>query len=286
MAHEFIHVTETDGVMVIRMDDPPTRNAIGSEMAAEINEELDRLEADSNLRAVVLTGSDPSFCSGANVKRMNESNEERADEPSVPDGVAPWEYLDQKWAAQSDSREEDEIEGVRFLPLKLHELQKPSIAAVNGYAMGLGMGIALSCDIRIVSEKARFSETFVRRGLIPADGSCWQLPRMIGLGNTFLLQYTGDALDANEAHRLGIANKVTAHGDLMEVTMELASRLAKGPTYSMALIKKLVQRSLHIGLEESLKLAGPAQDIARQTDDHKEGVRAFVEKRQPVYKGR
>lgn len=286
MAHEFIHVTESDGVMIIRMDDPPTRNAIGSEMAAEINDELDRLEADPNLRAVVLTGSDPSFCSGANVKRMNQSNEERANDPSVPAGVAPWEYLDQQWAAQSDDREEDEIEGVRFLPLKLHELQKPSIAAVNGYAMGLGMGIALSCDIRIVSENARFSETFVRRGLIPADGSCWQLPRMIGLGNTFLLQYTGDALDASEAQRLGIANKVTPHGDLMQVTMELASRLASGPTYSMALIKKLVQRSLHIGLEESLKLAGPAQDIARQTDDHKEGVRAFVEKRQPVYKGR
>ncbi len=130
------------------------------------------------------------------------------------------------------------------------------------------------------------SETFIRRGLIPADGSCWQLPRMIGLGNTFMLQYTGDALEPQEAYRLGIANKVVAADKLMETTMELAQRLAQGPTYSMALIKRLVHKSLYTDFAESLNLAGPAQNIARTTDDHKEGVKAFVEKRQPVYKGR
>lgn len=286
MTHQFIEVREVDGVMIITMDDPTTRNAIGSEMAGEINKELDRLESDSSLRAVVITGRDPSFCSGANVKRMNQANEAAQGHPPIPDDVTPWEYADAKWRESEKTRAQDEIEGVRFLPLRLHNLQKPSIAAVNGYAMGLGMGIALSCDIRIASENARFSETFVRRGLIPADGSCWQLPRMIGLGNTFMLQYTGDIIDPQEAYRLGIVNKVTPHGDLMEVTMDLATRLANGPTYSMALIKRLIQKSLHVGLAESLRLAGPAQEIARQTEDHKEGVRAFVEKRQPVYKGR
>ena len=147
------------------------------------------------------------------------------------------------------------------------------------------MGIALSCDIRIASENARMAETFVRRGLIPADGSCWQLPRMIGLGNTMLLQYTGKVLDAEECLRLGIVNQVVEHGELMEQTLDLARQIAAGPTYSMALIKKLVQRSLHVDLAESLRLAGPAQDIARRTDDHKEGVRAFIEKRHPKYRG-
>jgi enoyl-CoA hydratase/carnithine racemase len=287
MGHEFIETRDVNGVLVITLDDAPTRNAIGTEMANEINGEIDRLESDPNLRALVITGRDPAFCSGANVKRMNEANQERSEAQSIPSDVSAWQYLDQRWSEQASRRSEsDEIEGVRFVPLRLHDLQKPSIAAVNGYAMGLGMGIALSCDIRIASENARFSETFVRRGLIPADGSCWQLPRMIGLGNTFMLQYTGDVLDAQDAHRLGIANKVTPHEELMETTMELASRLAAGPTYSMSLIKRLIQRSLHIGLAESLRLAGPAQEIARQTEDHKEGVRAFVEKRIPVYKGR
>ncbi len=288
MPYEFIDTRETGGVLVITMDDPPTRNAIGDEMAGEINQELDRLEASADLRAVVLTGRDPSFCSGANVKRMDDANRARADEPPLPQDRTPWDVLGDAWdeLGAPDPAAAEDIDGVRFVPLRLHELQKPSIAAVNGYAMGLGMGIALSCDIRIASEKALMSETFIRRGLIPADGSCWQLPRMIGLGATMLLQYTGDVLDAEECARLGIVNRVVEHGELMEHTLDLARRIAEGPTYSMALIKKLVQRSLQVEFAESLRLAGPAQSIARRTADHKEGVRAFVEKRQPSYRGR
>ena len=288
MAYQFIDTQELDGVLVITMDDPPTRNAIGDEMAEEINEELDRLEASPHLRAVTLTGRDPSFCSGANVKRMDDANRNRTDEPALPDDRSAWSVLDEEWKNLdvAEPAGSEEIDGVRFVPLRLHRLQKPSIAAVNGYAMGLGMGIALSCDIRIASNNARMSETFIRRGLIPADGSCWQLPRMIGLGNTMMLQYTGKVMDAEECLRLGIVNEVVDHGDLMERSLDLASQIANGPTYSMALIKRLVQKSLHVDFAESLRLAGPAQNIARRTQDHKEGVRAFVEKRQPRYMGR
>ncbi|MDP6453373.1 MAG: enoyl-CoA hydratase-related protein [SAR202 cluster bacterium] len=285
---DYIDVQEVGNVMVMTLDDPTTRNSIGDEMATEINQEIDRLEASPILRALVITGRDPSFCSGANVKRMDSANQARANEPALPDDQSPWQYLEQQWGEMPENPEAgtEEIDGVRFVPLRLHELQKPSIAAVNGYAMGLGMGIALSCDIRIGSENARMAETFIRRGLIPADGSCWQLPRMIGLGNTMMLQYTGDPMSAEECYRLGIINKVTPHDELMETTLDLAQRIADGPTYSQALIKRLVQRSLNIGFAESLRLAGPAQTIARSTDDHKEGVRAFVEKRNPVFKGR
>jgi len=286
MSYEFIDTQEIDGVLVITMDDPPTRNAIGDEMAGEINQELDRLEGSDHLRTVVLTGRDPSFCSGANVKRMDDANRARSAEEALPEDRKAWDVLNDAWDDLGEPDPAEEIDGVRFVPLRLHELQKPSIAAVNGYAMGLGMGIALSCDIRIASENARMSETFIRRGLIPADGSCWQLPRMIGLGNTMLLQYTGAVLDADECARLGIVNKVVEHGELMEQTLDLARQIASGPTYSMALIKKLVQRSLHVDFAESLRLAGPAQSLARRTQDHKEGVRAFVEKRQPRYVGR
>ncbi len=287
MSYDFIDTQELDGVLLITMDDPPTRNAIGDEMAGEINQELDRLEASPELRTVVLTGRDPSFCSGANVKRMDDANRSRVADEVLPADKTPWAVLGDAWKelGAPDSESSEEIEGVRFIPLRLHQLQKPSFAAVNGYAMGLGMGIALSCDIRIASENARMSETFVRRGLIPADGSCWQLPRMIGLGNTMLLQYTGAVLSAEECLDLGIVNRVVEHGELMEQTMDLARQIASGPTYSMALIKRLVQRSLQVDFAESLRLAGPAQEIARRTQDHKEGVRAFVEKRTPKYRG-
>ena len=288
MPYRFIDAQDTGGVLLIAMDDPPTRNAIGDEMAGEINQELDRLERSADLRALVLTGRDPSFCSGANVKRMDDANRERGESSPLPADRTAWDALDEAWAALGEPSPDAaaDIDGVRFVPLRLHELQKPSIAAVNGYAMGLGMGIALSCDIRIASENARMSETFIRRGLIPADGSCWQLPRMIGLGETMLLQYTGAVLDAQECLRLGIVNRVVEHGELMERTLDLARQIAEGPTYSMALIKKLVQRSLQVGFAESLRLAGPAQTLARRTEDHKEGVRAFVEKRTPRYAGR
>ena len=280
--------SESDhGVLILTMHDPKTRNAIGLEMMAELEEELDRFESSTALRALVLTGSDPSFCSGANVKTMNADNES-AEVNAIPNDRTPWDLLNEAWDKQSalNSRPRDLIEGVRYVPLRLHNLQKPSIAAVNGSAVGLGMGIALSCDIRFASTNAKFSEMFVRRGLIPADGSCWQLPRMIGLGKTFMLQYTGEIVSAEESLGLGIVNKITQHDQLMNETMDLAHRIASGATYSMALIKKLIHESLHTNLEESLKLAGPAQDIARQTSDHKEGVKAFVEKRKPNFTGR
>ncbi|MAR14353.1 MAG: enoyl-CoA hydratase/isomerase family protein [Dehalococcoidia bacterium] len=285
MNTEYIHVEENDGVLFIKMDDPKTRNALGSDMSDEINDQLDRLESDPNLRVLVLSGEDPSFCSGANVRNFNKNIEERekqaADNLDVEQTISAWERMEAVYANKTDERDR-----LRFLPLRIHNLQKPSIAMVNGYAMGIGMGMAISCDIRIASDKASFSEAFIRNGLIPADGSCWQLPRMIGLGNTLLLQYLGDLVPADKALQLGLVNEVVEHDKLLDTTMELAKRIAQGPTYSMSLIKYLVQKSLYTNLEDSLKIASVAQNIARGTEDHKEGVRAFLEKRKPNFKGR
>ena len=287
MTLSFIKSETIDNVLLITMHHPETRNAIGLDMLREIEQELDKFEMNPKLRTLVLTGSDPSFCSGANVRNMGEDNQ-KANDDSLPDDRSPWDVLNEAWDNQKleNKRPRDFIEGVRYLPLRLHNLQKPSIAAVNGSAIGLGMGIALSCDIRIASNKAIFSEMFVRRGLIPADGSCWQLPRMIGLGNTLLLQYTGDILDAVKAEQLGIVNQIVSHDSLMEGTLKLANTIGQGATYSMSLIKRLVHKSLQVEFEESLKLAGPAQELARRSNDHKEGVNAFIEKRQPKFLGR
>ncbi len=281
MAYQFIEVEQKEGILTISLTDPRTRNALGDEMGNEIFAELDRFENDPECRVLVLTGKDPAFCSGANVRFFDKSIKAQEEQTAkVEPQPRPWEQIDPRHDRTA------EVSGVRSLPLRINKLQKPSIAAVNGHAYGIGMGLALSCDIRIASDKARFSEAFIRNGLIPADGSCWQLPRLIGLSNTLLMQYTGDALTGEDAFRLGICSKVVPHEELMKTAMELASRLAHGPTFAMSLIKYLVMESLSLTFEESMKLAGPVQELARKTEDHKEGVRAFLEKRPAEFKGR
>ena len=279
MALEFVESETRNGVLLLRMNDPGTRNALGEGLTTELEQELDRFERDPDLRVLVLTGTDPAFSSGANVRRFQEGiNRQQTEEPT---GSSAWEQLDPARHGEVVIRS-----GGPALVTRLYHLQKPSIAAVNGAAYGLGCGLALSCDIRIASEQARFSEAFVRNGLVPADGSCWQLPRMIGFSNTLLLQYTGDPVDGSEAYRMGLCSKVVPHDQLMTATLELAERLAQGPTYSMALIKMLVQKGAGQTLEAHLIDASRAQNLARKTEDHREGVRAFLEKRLPKFIGR
>ena len=283
MSYDFIQTENRDGVLVLTMHDPPTRNALGPEMSAEIRAELDRFEDDPACRVLLITGTAPSFCSGANVRGFRRRIEEQETAAAEP-APLPWGRMEARLANRDDRVEY--AGGAPLVPLRIHNLQKPSIAAVNGHAMGVGMGVALACDIRYAAENAVFSEAFSRMGLIPGDGSCWQLPRLIGMSNTLLLQYTGDRIDGAEAHRLGIVSKVTPEDSLMESAMELASRLAQGPTQSLALIKYLVHRSQDLSFAESLDLAHVAQSQARRTEDHKEAVQAFLEKRPPVFQGR
>jgi enoyl-CoA hydratase/carnithine racemase len=282
MASQFIKTETRDGVFILTMHDPTTRNALGVEMAREMLEALDGFEKDPAGRVLLLTGTEPSFCSGANVRGFNQRIQDR-EQQSEEQASLPWGRMEARWASREGTPAAFQVSQ---LPLRIHELQKPSIAAVNGHAMGVGMGVALACDIRIAAEKAVFSEAFVRMGLIPGDGSCWQLPRLIGLSNTFLLQYTGDRVDGREAHRLGLVSKVVSDDSFMEASLELATRLARGPTQSLSLIKYLVHRGLETNLRDSLELAHAAQEQARATEDHKEAVRAFLEKRQPNFQGR
>ena len=285
MPNDFLIVERQEGVLTLTLHDPPTRNALGPEMVEALNGELDKFDNNPEDRVLLLTGSEPSFCSGANVRRFNQSIRRRLRRSGVFAPVSeegsPWESLE---AEIPKPRDVDPASGA-LMPLRLHRLQKPSIAAVNGYAIGVGMGLALACDVRIASEKAVFSEAFVRMGLVPGDGSCWQLPRLIGLSHTFLLQYTGDHLDGNEAYRIGLVSRVYPHEELMKSAKDLALRMARGATYAMSLTKYMVQKSLDMGLEESLDMAHAAQELARHTSDHKEAVRAFLEKRKPRFTG-
>jgi enoyl-CoA hydratase/carnithine racemase len=286
MAYEFIQTESKEGVFVVTMHDPATRNALGPQMAQEMLECLDTFEDDPAFRVLLLTGTEPSFCSGANVRGFNQRIQDRESgraEGGEPDPL-PWGKMESQYATRGQKVAFGG--GASSIPLRLHELQKPSIAAVNGHAIGVGMGVALACDVRYAAEKAVFSEAFARMGLIPGDGSCWQLPRLIGMSNTLLLQYTGDRVDGAEAYRLGIASKVFPDGELMDASLELATRLARGATQSHALTKYLVHKSLSMDFEEALSLALVAQEQVRKTEDHKEAVQAFLEKRPAEFKGR
>ncbi|GBD11107.1 1,2-epoxyphenylacetyl-CoA isomerase [bacterium HR23] len=282
---QFVRTEVRNGVFLVTLSDPRTRNAMGPEMTQQLYDTLDTFEANPDLRVLVLTGEDPAFCSGANVRGFQQAIEQRQQETAPPPPPSPWELMERRYSLRARRRETGG-ESARFLPLRIWDLPKPSIAAVNGFAYGVGAGLALSCDIRIASERAEFAEAFIRVGLIPADGSCWQLPRLIGLSNTLLMQYTGDPVKAEEALRWGLVSKVVPHERLLEEAMALAERLARGPTFSMGLIKYLVHQGLTTDFRTHLEWAGVAQDLARETEDHKEGVRAFLEKRRPVFKGR
>ena len=286
MDYQFLKAETRDHVLILTMHDPPTRNALGQEMAEEMMDALDRFEDDPQQRVLLLTGTEPSFCSGANVRGFSQSIQEQEGQSAENEGAStlPWGHMEARFAHR---QEKVEFGGqVSRVPLRIHRLQKPSVAAVNGHAMGVGMGVALACDIRYAAEKAVFSEAFSRMGLIPGDGSCWQLPRLIGLSNTLLLQYTGDRIDGNEAYRMGVVSKVLPDGSLMEAAVELAARLARGPMVSLSLIKYLVHQSLETDFEQSLEIAHVAQEQARGTEDHKEAVQAFLEKREPNFQGR
>ena len=281
MSKNHLDIKRHKGVLILTLSDPKTRNALGPELVQALNTELDRFESNNQDRVLVLTGQDPSFCSGANVRRFDQElpNTPRK-QPNKPQSI--WERIE---SAKIHKNQIDPSSGA-LLPLRIHRLKKPSIAVINGYAIGVGMGLALACDIRIASKKAIFSEAFVKMGLIPGDGSCWQLPKMISLSDTYLLQYTGDKIDGPEALRIGLISKLHSHETVLEEALTLAERIATGPTLSHSLTKYLIQESMILSLEESLDLANYAQTIARESEDHNEAVKAFIEKRSPEFKGK
>ena len=264
MSYKCLIYDEKDGVATLTMNRPERLNALGDTLRDDLHHAIVRASDDLAIRAIVLTGAGRGFCSGGDVKVMNENKERGAGRPLI-DQVAP-------------SRDRT--------VLAMRDAPKPLIAAVNGPAAGAGMNIALACDIRIASSTARFGETFVKRGLHVDWGGTYFLPRIIGMAKACELIFTGEIIDAEEALQLGIVSKVVAPEELMPCVHELAQKIAAGPPIAIRLAKRALYRSQDCDLRSALEFETYAQNICSETEDAREGITAFVEKRPPRFQGR
>jgi len=267
MAYESILYDLDQGVATITLNKPERMNAFDDQMLGEWHDAISRADRDRDVRVIIITGAGRGFCSGMNV----------SDEAGGR-GVLRSE-------ATIAQRRQSLRNSVHPIPRALVQLEKPYIAAINGAAAGAGMDMASMADIRFASTNARMGMTYVRMGLIPGDGGCYTLPRLVGTARALELIWTGELITAQRALEIGYVNAVYEPEDLMPRTREFAERIARGPATAIQLAKKLVYRSQGIGLDDHLDLAQLAMTVAQSTEDAKEGPRAFVEKREPQFKG-
>ncbi|MGW0766694.1 enoyl-CoA hydratase/isomerase family protein [Streptomyces sp. NPDC002676] len=250
-------------VSYVTLNRPKALNALAPAGRERLIELLGEASADPDVRAVVLTGTGRGFCAGADLRGGTGGGERVAGD-----------------VARTIRR------GAQRLISAVLDCEKPVIAAVNGTAAGLGAHLALACDLVLAAESARFIEVFVRRGLVPDGGGAYLLPRLIGPQRAKELMFFGDALAAPDAERLGLVNRVVPDGELEKTAREWATRLAAGPTRALALTKQLVNASLDGDRAGAFAAEAAAQEINMTTQDAREGLRAFVERRNPDFRGR
>lgn len=263
MDDEHIKISEADGVVSIMLNRPDRLNAFVGHMRRDLAEALEEAGSDPHVRVVVLKGEGRAFCSGGDVQFMAELLE------------------------RHDAEEFSRILGAaRRVILAIRQMTKPVIASIEGPAAGAGFNLALACDLRIASRTATFSQSFAKIGFHPDWGGTYFLPRMVTSNIACELFFLGDTIDANEAFRLGLINRVVEPEQLEPETQKLADRLRSGPAVSIAAAKQAVYASEHETLEKMLQYEVEAQVRCFQSDDGREGVRAFLEKRPPRFTGR
>ncbi|MGW2931387.1 enoyl-CoA hydratase/isomerase family protein [Streptomyces sp. NPDC001156] len=263
MSEQGVRHEVRDHVSFVVLNRPEALNALRPGQRDRLIALLEEADRDPGIRAVVLTGTGRGFCAGADL-RGGAGGGER-----VAGDVARTIRL-----------------GAQRLIAAVLDCEKPVIAAVNGTAAGLGAHLALACDLVLAAESARFIEVFVRRGLVPDGGGAYLLPRLVGPQRAKELMFFGDALPAADAERLGLVNRVVPDGELDKTAREWAARLAAGPTRALALTKQLVNASLGTERAAAFAAEAAAQEVNMTTQDAREGLTAFVERRSPEFRGR
>jgi 2-(1,2-epoxy-1,2-dihydrophenyl)acetyl-CoA isomerase len=246
-------------VATVTLDRPEKMNALSEEMYVELTRVFGELQTDDRVRAVVLTGAGKAFCSGSDVSAMHN--------------------VDMISARERMKRRHRMI-------VNLVNLEKPVLAAVNGACVGIGFSIALACDLIVAGESARFSQIFKRIGLVPDGGSIFFLVQHLGIARAKELVYTARMLPAAEAQEWGFVTKIVPDAELLGATQAFAQELADSATYALGIAKKMFQSMYTPSLEALLETEIMSSTIARLTEDHKEGITAFAEKRKPNFKGR
>jgi len=259
MTGETVQRAAAEGVLTLTLNRPDALNAFTVEMKEALLAALKDAARDKSVRVVIITGAGRAFSAGQDLKERQG--------PNVTD-------------LGTELR-------TRYNPiiLAMRRLEKPIIGAINGVAAGAGISVALACDILIVSERATFMEAFGRVGLVPDTGSTWFLPRLVGPARAAEMIFTTDPVDATTAERIGLVNRVVPADKLMDEANALAARLAQAAPIALALAKRALNRALESGLEEALEFEAQLQSIAGRSNDHKEGVAAFVEKRPARFSG-
>ena len=254
---ETLHVARDHGVVTVTLDRPAKKNAMNDAMWDELLATFRDIAGSADDRVVVITGAAGEFCSGADLTGRGAERHQLAAMRHVGD-----------------------------VALALHRLPQPVIAKVRGVAVGAGCNLALGCDLVVAGSTARFSEIFARRGLSVDFGGSWLLPRRVGLHRAKELAFFADIIDATEAERIGLVNRVVADDQLDAFVDDWARRLAAGPPIAVAMTKRLLNNSLNVTMEEALDDEGMAQTVNFGTSDTPEAIMAFVQKRSPEFKGR
>lgn len=264
MVFNTVVLRKEEYIAIITLNRPERLNAFNRQMEEELIEALAGVHADKDIKVLVLTGVGRAFCSGGDV------SENMADEYG---GTA--------------QKVSDTFHHVYHgIILQLFNLDIPTIGMINGVSVGLGFDLALACDIRIGSENARFMVGFTKMGLTPAAGGAWLMPRVMGLAKAFELVYTADFLEAEEALRLGVLNKLVPASSLEKETMALARKIGENSPLTNRLAKLQMHKGLNTDLETALELGSTCQAICLTSEDTQEALAAFREKRKPVFKGR
>ena len=267
MPNQHIKFSIDNGIahLVLARDD--VRNAFSDNaFTDEIVDAIDQAQLSTEARVLVLSAEGSAFSAGGNIKDMRDKKRIFAGGPAAV--------------------RRSYIEGIQRVPKALHALDIPSIAAVQGPAIGAGCDLALYCDLVIASTKARFGETFINVGIIPGDGGAWILPRKVGMQRAAELIFTGRIVDGVEAAEIGMALECTEPEALMPRVMELAGQIASRPPLTARMLKTLLRQTLSSGLHDFLDNCAALQAICHTTEDHMEAVSALIDKREPEFKGR